>query len=84
MTELADLGALLIVHAEDGGRVGECSGAYPDFLASRPPESEVSAIELVVLGTGDRLPDTHPAPVLRGCRRVARPFASPPRPAPTT
>ena len=26
MTELADLGALLIVHAEDGGRVGECSG----------------------------------------------------------
>ena len=48
MAELADLGALLIVHAEDGGRVGECSGGqYPDFLASRPPESEVSAIELV-------------------------------------
>ncbi len=48
MTELADLGALLIVHAEDGGLVGECSGErYPDFLASRPAESEVSAVELL-------------------------------------
>jgi allantoinase len=58
MTELADLSALLIVHAEDGGLVGECSGGrYPDFLASRPPESEVSAIELVTSsarGTGCR------------------------------
>ena len=48
MTELAGLGALLIVHAEDGGLVGECSGArYSDFLASRPAAAEVSAIELI-------------------------------------
>ena len=48
MTELAGLGALLIVHAEDGGLVGECSGArYSDFLASRPAAAEVSAIELL-------------------------------------
>ncbi|HET6666742.1 MAG TPA: allantoinase AllB [Intrasporangium sp.] len=48
MKELADLGALLIVHAEDARLVGECSGErYSDFLASRPTDSEVSAIELV-------------------------------------
>ena len=48
MKELADLGALLIVHAEDGRLVRECAGErYSDFLASRPPGSEVSAIELV-------------------------------------
>ena len=48
MKELAELGALLIVHAEDGRLVGECSGErYSDFLASRPGDCEVSAIELL-------------------------------------
>ena len=48
MEELAELGALLIVHAEDGRMVGECSGErYSDFLASRPADSEVSAIAFI-------------------------------------
>ena len=49
MTETARLGALMIVHAEDGGLVTEAHGtAYAGFLASRPPAAEQSAIDLVV------------------------------------
>lgn len=58
MRELAGLGALLVVHAEDGRQVGACSGEqYTDFLASRPVGSEVAAVELVTraaLATGCR------------------------------
>ncbi|GAB3582202.1 allantoinase AllB [Calidifontibacter terrae] len=52
LTEVARLGSLMIIHAEDpsvllsapqiGGR------AYRNFLASRPDESEVSAIRTVI------------------------------------
>jgi allantoinase len=51
MTEVRRLGSLLLVHAEDGRLVRDCatgSTSYADFLASRPPESEGSAIGLVV------------------------------------
>ena len=42
--------ALFVVHAEDPARVGPAppSRAYADFLASRPPAAEQSAIGLVV------------------------------------
>jgi allantoinase len=50
MTETQRLGALLLVHAEDGHLVEDApSGpSYAGFLASRPPASEESAIRLVV------------------------------------
>jgi allantoinase len=49
MAETARLGALMIVHAEDGSLVTEARGtAYAGFLASRPPAAERRAIDLVV------------------------------------
>ena len=43
---LHDLGALLVVHAEDGDRLGvtPASPRYADFVASRPPSTEDSAV----------------------------------------
>ncbi len=50
MAETARLGALMIVHAEDGEAVLECAhgAAYSGFLASRPDAAEERAIALVV------------------------------------
>ncbi len=50
MAETARLGALMIVHAEDGEAVGDCAhgASYADFLASRPDAAEERAIDLVV------------------------------------
>ncbi len=49
MAETARVGALMIVHAEDGALVTEPHGtAYDVFLASRPPAAERRAIDLVV------------------------------------
>jgi allantoinase len=51
MTETARLGSLLLVHAEDGQLIDAAPAArpaYADFLASRPPASEDSAIRLVI------------------------------------
>ncbi|WP_395659648.1 allantoinase AllB [Nocardioides sp.] len=49
MAETARLGALMIVHAEDGSQVTTAHGtAYDGFLDSRPPTAEVRAIDLVV------------------------------------
>ena len=48
----ADLGALMIVHAEDPDLIDAAPGAhgrrYADFVASRPDSSEVSAIRTVI------------------------------------
>ena len=50
MTEVARLGSLLLVHAEDGHLVGEApsGSSYAGFLGSRPPESEHAAVGLVI------------------------------------
>jgi allantoinase len=50
MTETGRLGALLLIHAEDGHLIGETpdSPSYAGFLASRPSVSEESAIGLVI------------------------------------
>jgi allantoinase len=51
MEETARLGALMIVHAEDGDLIDETAldgRHYAGFLASRPVESEESAIGLVL------------------------------------
>jgi allantoinase len=51
MDEVARLGALMLVHAEDGGLVDERLAAgpsYAGFLASRPPASESAAIDQVI------------------------------------
>jgi allantoinase len=52
MTELARLGALMIVHAEDGGAMADAppptGRVYRDFLASRPEVGEGTAIATVV------------------------------------
>ncbi|MDQ4007622.1 MAG: allantoinase AllB [Actinomycetota bacterium] len=51
MTEVARLGSLLIVHAEDGTVLSSAPPAkgagYAGFLASRPPAAEDAAIECV-------------------------------------
>ncbi len=50
MAVTAELGALMIVHAEDGETIGECAHgvSYDGFLASRPDAAEERAIALVV------------------------------------
>jgi allantoinase len=50
--QLADLGGLLLVHAEDPACLGAVCGAagtgYSAFQRSRPPEAETSAIRAVI------------------------------------
>ena len=51
MAETARIGALMIVHAEDGDLIDEAAlagGSYAGFLASRPGRAEQSAIGLVI------------------------------------
>ena len=49
MEETARLGALLIAHAEDAREVRDASGpAYADFVASRPPSAERTAVERLI------------------------------------
>ncbi len=50
MTEIATFDGLLLVHAENPQLITDApsSRAYADFLGSRPPASEVSAIEMVI------------------------------------
>lgn len=54
LAELARLDALLIVHAEDPAVIGTAPGPagrrYAAFLASRPPEAEISAITRLLDG----------------------------------
>ncbi|RYB91307.1 allantoinase AllB [Nocardioides glacieisoli] len=64
MAETARLGALMIVHAEDGEAIDECEhgAAYAGFLESRPGEAEERAIELVLAtarATGGRAHVVH-------------------------
>jgi allantoinase len=79
LQEIADLGALLIVHAEDpawlhpGGPLG---ARYQDFLDSRPPVAEEEAIARVIDGvraTGARahilhLSDAGALPLIRAAK----------------
>ncbi|HWI30935.1 MAG TPA: allantoinase AllB [Microbacterium sp.] len=79
MEEVGRLGSRLIVHAEDPALLGE-SGAlgrgYDAFLASRPAESEASAIDAVIDAarrTGARahilhLSDAHSLPAIRAAK----------------
>ena len=49
MRQVAELGSLLIVHAEEAGRIGVAAGrGYGDFLGSRPQAAEVSAVARVI------------------------------------
>jgi allantoinase len=51
LAETARLGALVVVHAEDADLLDEAAArgpSYAGFLASRPPESEQRAIDLLV------------------------------------
>ena len=52
MGETARLGALMIVHAEDGDAIAPCAHgpAYAGFLESRPPAAEERAVGLVIDG----------------------------------
>jgi allantoinase len=65
MRETAALGALMIVHAEDGGLLDEAAldgGRYAGFLASRPKAAEEAAIDLVIAqarATGGRAHVVH-------------------------
>jgi allantoinase len=81
LRELAGLGALLLVHAEDAGTVARAPAAsgrrYADFLRSRPREAENLAVARVVetaRSTGARVHVLHLSssdalPVLAGARR---------------
>jgi len=79
MAETARLGALMIVHAEDGELIDETAldgVRYSGFLASRPKSAEEAAITLVVEQarvTGGRahvvhLSDADAVPLLRSAR----------------
>ena len=78
MAETARLGALMIVHAEDGEAIVDCAHgtAYDGFLASRPDAAEERAIALVVdtaRATGARAHVVHlsasgAVPALRAAR----------------
>ncbi|GAA4101418.1 allantoinase AllB [Nocardioides kongjuensis] len=79
MAETARLGALMIVHAEDGSLLDESAldgEHYAGFLASRPAAAEEAAIALVVdraRATGGRAHVVHlssagAVPVLRAAR----------------
>ena len=50
MAEVARIGSLMLVHAEDADEVGECAHgrAYAGFLGSRPDAAEERAIGLVL------------------------------------
>jgi len=49
MRRIAELGSLLIVHAEDAGCIGSAGGRrYGDFVASRPDAAEVAAVSRVI------------------------------------
>lgn len=78
MAETARLGALMVVHAEDGEAIRECAHAtsYDAFLASRPAAAEARAIALVLdtaRATGARAHVVHlsasdAVPALRAAR----------------
>jgi allantoinase len=50
--QIAELGSVLLVHAEDPAYLGETGGPggadYAAFLRSRPPRAEISALEAVI------------------------------------
>lgn len=78
MAETARLGALMVVHAEDGEAIRECAHAtsYDAFLASRPAAAEERAVALVLdtaRATGARVHVVHlsasgAVPALRAAR----------------
>src|SRR5215472_16310767 len=80
MSQVAGLGSLLIVHAEDAGVIAAAPPAsgsgYGGFLRSRPPAAEVSAIIRVIrlaAATGPRVHVLHlssadPVPLLTAAR----------------
>jgi allantoinase len=63
LSTLAEVDALLIVHAEDGNEIKPASGRdFGSFVASRPPVAERRAIEKVIAGaaaTGARAHIVH-------------------------
>jgi allantoinase len=63
MKRIAALDSILLVHAEDPAKLGEPKGpAVRDFVESRPPEAEVSAISFaaeLAIETGCRLHVVH-------------------------
>ena len=79
LAETAELGALMVVHAEDGSLIDDSAltgPAYAGFLASRPKSAEEAAISLVLSAaraTGGRahivhLSDADAVPLLRAAR----------------
>ena len=79
MAETARLGALMIVHAEDGSLIDDAplDGArYAGFLASRPRAAEEAAIALVIdagAGTGGRAHVVHLSDARRRADAAGRP-----------
>ncbi|TDC01902.1 allantoinase AllB [Nonomuraea longispora] len=54
LEEIAGLGGVMVVHAEDPALLGEPSGpTYREFLDSRPEQAERSAVEQVVRLAGE-------------------------------
>ena len=84
MKQIADLGSLLIVHAEDAAAIAAApvpsGGDYEGFLRSRPPAAEVAAIIRVLrlaAATGARVHVLHlssadPVPLLTAAQGVRR------------
>jgi allantoinase len=53
MTRIAELGSILLVHAEDPSELREPAGSRPrDFIASRPARAELAAITVAIETAG--------------------------------
>ncbi|HET7421883.1 MAG TPA: allantoinase AllB [Candidatus Dormibacteraeota bacterium] len=74
MKRIADLDSILLVHAEDPSLLREPQGpTVRDFLASRPPEAEIAAIDTAIAiaqETGCRLHVVHVS-TTRGAELIA-------------
>ncbi len=88
MLQAAELDSLLIVHAEDEGRLGPAAVArgrgYAGFLRSRPPAAEVAAVIRVIrLATATRarvhvlhLSSADPVPLLAAAQSYGLPVSA--------
>jgi allantoinase len=88
LREVAGLGALMIVHAEDPDTIARSpaphGGRYGDFLASRPPAAEDRAVATVIEAarrTGARahvlhLSSAEAVPLLRAARQAGLPITA--------
>jgi len=81
---LEELGLPLLVHAEAPDLIATAAGGYPEYLASRPAQAEIVAVEMLIRlcrETGARIHVVHVAAadvtqLLRAARRDGLPISA--------